>query len=85
MLSIELDKEHEQIYFHGSPEKLRWLAERIQAIANEAEKSGSAHDHFMTPEWGGEELTSELQGGKESHSTINQLIVYGWGHDGKNS
>jgi len=33
----------------------------------------------MTKEWGGNELTSELQGGKESHAIINQLIVYGWG------
>lgn len=48
MLSIEKDKDAEQVYIHGSPDKLRWLASRLEAIANQAEKSGNAHDHFMT-------------------------------------
>ncbi len=79
MLTVEKDKEAEQIFIHGSPEGLRRLASRLEAIAAETEKSGSSHDHFMTEEWGGNELSSEVQGGKESHSLINHLIVYGWG------
>lgn len=78
MLTVEKDQNAEQIFIHGSPEQLRWLASRLEAIASETEKSGHAHDHFMTSEWGGSELTSEIQGGKESHEIINQLIVYGW-------
>ena len=85
MLTVEKDKEAEQIYIHGSPEKLRWLASRLEAIANEAEKSGQSHDHFMTPDWGGEELTNEAQGEKESHALINHLIIYGWGNKNSNS
>ena len=79
MLTVERDKEAEQVFIHGSPNQLRWLASRLEAIATEAEKSGQAHDHFMTQDWGGNELTNEPQGGKESHTIINQLIVYGWG------
>ena len=81
MLSVEKDQNAEQVLIHGSPDQLRWLASRLEAIANEAEKSGHSHDHFMTKEWGGDELTSELQGEKESHELINHLIVYGWQND----
>ena len=77
MLTVEKDRNAEQVYIHGSPEKLRWLASRLEAIANQAEKSSHAHDHFMTDDWGGNELTNELIGNPESHSIINHLIVYG--------
>lgn len=78
MLTVERDQEAEQIYIHGSPEKLRWLASRIEAIASAAEKSGHAHDHLMTESWGGSELSSEIQGKNESFSIINHLVIYGW-------
>ena len=81
MLTVEKDKETEQIFIHGSPDQLRWLAARFEAIANEVEKRGHCHDHFMTKEWGGNELTSDIQGKKESHDLVNHLIVYGWPND----
>ena len=56
MLTIEKDKEAEQIYIHGSPSQLRWLASRLTSIADQAEKAGHSHDHFMTQAWGGNEL-----------------------------
>ncbi|MCU8059001.1 MULTISPECIES: Imm32 family immunity protein [unclassified Shewanella] len=77
MLTVEKDVEALQVYIHGTPEKLRWLASRLEAIANQAEKSGQAHDHFMTEDWGGNELSNELQGNPESRQIINHLIVYG--------
>ena len=77
MLTVEKDEDAQQVYIHGSPEKLRWLASRLEAIANQAEKSGHSHDHFMTEDWGGNELTNELLGNPESHSIINHLIIYG--------
>ena len=77
MLTVEKDRNAEQAYIHGSPEKLKWLASRLIAIAHQAEKFGHAHDHFMTDDWGGNELTNELIGNLESHSVINHLVVYG--------
>ncbi len=79
MLTVEKDDKAEQVFIHGTPERLRWLASRIEAIANEAEKSGHSHDHFMTEDWGGEELSNELQGKSESSGLINQMIIYGHG------
>jgi hypothetical protein len=78
MLTVEKDIKGEQIFIHGSPEKLRWLAAKLESIANYAESHGASHEHLMTPEWGGNELSSELQGKVESHSLVNHLIIYGW-------
>ena len=77
MLTVEKDKDAEQVYIHGSPEQLRWLARRLDAIALQAEKTGQSHDHFMTEDWGGNELTNELMGNPESYTIVNHLIVYG--------
>jgi hypothetical protein len=77
-LTVQTDNDCDQVFIHGSPEGLRFLAKRLEAIAASAEKHGQSHDHLMTEEWGGNELSSELQGGGESFKLINQLIVYGW-------
>ncbi|WP_148669339.1 Imm32 family immunity protein [Parashewanella tropica] len=77
MLTVEKDENAEQVFIHGSPEELRWLASRLEAIASQAEKSGNSHDHFMTENWGGHELTTELIGNPESHKIINHLVIYG--------
>lgn len=77
MLTIEKDRKAEQIFIHASPEKLRWLVSRIEAIASQAEKTGNSHDHFMTEDWGGHELTNELIGNPESRELINHLVIYG--------
>jgi len=83
MLTVEKDIKGEQIYIHGSPEKLRWLAAKLESIASYAELHGNSHDHLMTSEWGGNELSSELKGKSESHSLINHLIIYGWQEKGQ--
>lgn len=78
MLTVEKDKDAEQIFIHGSPEELRQLAAKLVAIAGQAERSGQSHDHFMSAEWGGGELGSNLRGSKESSAIINHVVVYGW-------
>ncbi len=78
MLTVEKEKKSEQIYIHGSPEKLKWLAQKILNIAEASESNGKAHEHFMTTEWAGDELTSELQGSEEEFSLINKLTIYSW-------
>ena len=77
-LSVETNDDGDQVLIHGSPAGLRFLAKRLEAIAASAEKHGKSHDHFMTADWGGNELSSQLQGGGESSKLINHLIVYGW-------
>lgn len=78
MLTVEKDKSSEHIYIHGSPEKLKWLAQQILNIAEAGELNGKAHEHFMTSEWAGDELTSKIQGSEDEFSIINKLTIYSW-------
>jgi len=82
MLTVEKDNECEEIFIHGSPDKLRWLASRITAVAEEAESQGQAHDHLMTEEWAGSELDSDAQGSNEGHEIVNKLTIYAWRANG---
>lgn len=78
MLTVEKDKKSEHVCIHGSPEKLKWLAQQILAVAEASEAVGKAHEHFMTPEWAGNELTSNLQGLEDEFSIVNKLTIYSW-------
>ena len=78
LLTVETDEKAEHVFIHGNPAGLRYLATRLEAIALSAEKHGQSHDHFMSEEWGGAELSGVIQGAKESSALINHLIVYCW-------
>jgi hypothetical protein len=78
MLTVEIDTKAQQVFVHGNPKGLRYLAMRLEAIASTAEAEGHSHDHLMTDAWGGKELSGEQQGAPESATLINHLIVYGW-------
>ena len=73
LLTVEL--EDENVVLHADPAGLRHLIGRLQSLLSTAEASGNEHEHFMTSEWGGEDLTSEVQGGGE---VVNHVRVYCW-------
>lgn len=76
LLTFELDDGAEQIFVHGDPAGLEYFAQALLALAEQAKKGDSPHDHFFTEEWGGYELSSTLQG-KEG-KLINHVKVYSW-------
>jgi len=76
LLTFELDKESEQIFIHGDPARLEYFANALLKLAAQAKKGELPHDHFMTEEWGGYELSSEPLA--EDGKLINHVKVYGW-------
>lgn len=69
-LTVELNKDKDEVFIHGSPEGLRYLAQQLNVIAAAAERDGKSHDHFMTAvgrkgtilratEWHGERLSHQ--------------------------
>ena len=76
LLTIELDPEGDQVFIHGDAAGLRYLGEAFLRLADKARNGEQPHDHFMTEEWGGYELSSEAQA--EDWTLINHLKVYGW-------
>lgn len=78
-LSIEIGAKSNQVFIHGTPQKLRWLAGEITKIASAAEAHEESHLHFMSSDWGGKELSNTIVGNSgESAFLAQQLIIYGF-------
>lgn len=72
-LSFEWDEREQQLQIHGSRAGLERLARTIEKLLRH---NPPEHVHLMTPEWGGDELTSEKQ---NNHADlINHVKLYYW-------
>jgi hypothetical protein len=76
LLTFELheDDKAKQLAIHGSPEGLENLANILLKLVKNTKEGHFNHDHLMSDQWGGTELTSEAQS-KESE-LINHVKVY---------
>jgi len=76
LLTFELheDDKAKQLAIHGSAEGLENLANILLKLVKNTKEGHFNHDHLMSDQWGGTELTSEAQS-KESE-LINHVKVY---------
>jgi hypothetical protein len=76
LLTFELheDDKAKQLAIHGSPEGLENLANILLKLVKNTKEGHFNHDHLMSDQWGGTELTSGAQS-KESE-LINHVKVY---------
>ena len=75
-LTFEISSDGQELEIHGDREGLTELIEIIGRVLRTQQ-----HDHLMTPEWGGTELTQEPQG--VHNRLVNKVSVYVW--DEKNA
>ncbi len=71
MLSFELCPSGDQIEIHADAEGIAFLVKTLQRVS-----ATRQHDHLIAPEWGGQELTSELQ--KPDNESIKKVTVVVW-------
>jgi len=78
LLTFELheDEKAKEIAIHGSSEGLEALANTILKLVKNTKEGHFNHDHLMSDNWGGSELTSEAQ--SEESELINHVKVYCW-------
>jgi len=62
LLTFELSEEGDELSIHGDAAGLRLLAERLSALAAQAESGAERVDQLSTSVWGGNELSLEPQG-----------------------
>lgn len=73
LLTFELGRSGDELEIHCDR---RGLAELIRILSEIARSEGRAHDHLMTPAWGGGELSEELQG--ETGRLLHKVTVRLW-------
>ena len=76
LLTFELheDDKAKQLAIHGSAEGLENLANILLKLVKNTKEGHFNHDHLMSDQWGGTELTSEAQ--SEESELINHVKVY---------
>ena len=71
VLTFELNPDDDEIDIHGNEQGFLEFIEAINRVL-----SSSQHDHLMTPDWGGSELTNEKQ--SETSKLINKVTIHFW-------
>ncbi|MCQ2053245.1 MAG: Imm32 family immunity protein [archaeon] len=71
LLSFELTESNDEIEIHCNEEGLDTLLHCLELV-----KKYKTHDHLISDIWGGNELTSELQG--SGNRLINKVTVRYW-------
>ena len=72
LLTFELNKDELEI--HTDLSGLKTLIDELNKLLKSAEKGLNDHNHLMTEDWGGNELTSVTQSGEILH----HVKIYCW-------
>lgn len=78
MLTFELlyDPKGSSLAIHGSAQGLEFFANTLLRLVKNTGDGHFNHDHLMTEEWGGSELTSKPQ--STESELLNHVKVYCW-------
>jgi hypothetical protein len=74
LFTFELSKKHDELFVVGDSNGLRFLATKLNRLAEKLDKGQSDHEHLMTKEWAGNELGSVPQG--QNTELLNQVTIY---------
>jgi hypothetical protein len=77
LLNFELGEKYNELFIHGDEKGLLFLIGALEKLITHTKEGHFDHDHLMTEEWGGYELSSESQG----NEVINHVKIYCWKGD----
>ncbi len=76
LLTFELEKDGDVLRIHGDAAGLRFLAKVLTKLGDCAANGKPEHEHLMTEEWAGHELSSVP---KDPESRLlNQVNIHAW-------
>ena len=71
LLTFEVKEGCDEIEIHGDEAGLLYLVELISKVIKYRQ-----HDHWMTPSWGGDELSEEQQ--NDENRIVNKVTLHIW-------
>ena len=74
LLTFELSEDQDQLLIHGDERGLRFLIKSLERLLVHTKHEQFDHEHLKTPAWGGDELSSESQGG----AVLNHVEIHCW-------
>jgi hypothetical protein len=76
MLTFEYDENNQRLCIHGDVDGLRSLQTYLDRLIESTPAGQFDHCHLMTPDWGGNELTSTSQ--DSMAALVHHVKVYCW-------
>lgn len=76
VLTFEQSPDGTELFIHADAAGLRHLASVLTRLARKAEQGVKDHEHMMTPEWAGHQLSSEAR--DTSATVLNKVTIHGW-------
>jgi hypothetical protein len=78
LLVFETSQDGDHVTVHADVEGLRTMVKAFQRLLDHAERGNPEHDHLMTEDWGGGDLSSEPQHTDETVRVVHHVKLYGW-------
>ncbi|MCD8042185.1 MAG: immunity protein 32 [Tannerellaceae bacterium] len=75
VITIELDQQGETIELHLNKEGAEYLKNILNRLISNNQND---HLHLMTPDWGGNELTTDQQNLSATVKLLHQLKIVYW-------
>jgi hypothetical protein len=78
LLAFVVSEEHDVLYVHVDKEGIDILMRSLERLKNDLEEGECEHEHLMSEEWGGWELSVSDQAGNGKGKPVHQVNIYGW-------
>ncbi|QQS33259.1 MAG: immunity protein 32 [Acidobacteriota bacterium] len=78
LLAFVVSEEHNVLHVHVDKEGIDILMRSLERLKKDLEKGECEHEHLMSEEWGGWELSVSDQTNKEKGKPVHQVNIYGW-------
>jgi Immunity protein 32 len=74
LLTFELSEKGDELFVVADSRGLRFLAAKLTRLAEKMDKGEPDHEHLMTKEWAGNELSSAAQ--VDNTTLLNHVKIY---------
>ena len=78
LLAVETNNDGDVVTVHADVLGLRALVKAFQRLLDHAERGKPEHDHLMTEDWGGGDLSSKPQATDGVTRVVHHVKLYGW-------
>jgi len=84
LLSFVTNKSGDQVFIHADKNGIDLLIKELTFLKEKLENNECDHSHLISPEWGGNELTtSKLLDQVDEDTTVHEVKIYGWNDEWK--
>lgn len=84
LLSFVTNQDGDQVFVHVDKNGLDLLISELMWLKSKLEQGECEHTHLLSPDWGGDELTtSKLKDQQSEKNLVHEVKIYGWNDEWK--